>query len=142
MTHHRIPHRQRLSRSVAFYVQRWNVWRWRRWRRGQQILQHPLATIHRRRAVCVRRNRQQAALAEQSPSRTSRRERYAPKFGAVDIRNTVMFRQPLINKGVVRRQQVEHTAISAQDTFQEKVGLPPERGAERLVKIRKQNFVR
>ena len=91
------------------------------------VLQNPGAAQHRRRAIGVRRRHQHAALAEQPPAiRVGERDAAEPL--AAHVRNPVVQRQPLVDEGVVRRQQIEHAAVLAQDavrrTARSRCGTP------------------
>ena len=71
---HLLAHRQHLA--VRRRLQLRNVGRRRRRRRAEQVLENPLAALHHRRAIGIRRHRQDAALAEQAvPIRVGRASR-------------------------------------------------------------------
>ena len=46
-----------------------------------------------------------------------------------------MLRQPLVDEGVVGRQQIEHVAIVADDAVEEELDLAPHRAAQRVVEV-------
>ena len=70
------------------------------------------------------------------------RQRDAPEITALHVWNPVVLRQPLVQERVVRRQQLEHAPVLAQDAVQEQLGLAMKRGAQRFVQFGKQDFVR
>ena len=53
-----------------------------------------------------------------------------------------MLRQPLVEKGVVRPQQIEHASIFAHDAVDEELGLQAKRLTEVVVEVRIQAHVR
>ena len=89
-----------------------------------------LPAQHRRRARRIRRERQQAALAEQPAAVRAAGERDAAELLAVDVRDPVVPGQPLVDERVVRRQELDHAAVLAQLCFDEQLGLPPHRAAQ------------
>ena len=102
-----------------------------------QIRQNPFAAHGRRRAVRVRRRRQDAALAEQAPPRLVG-HRHAPEVAAVDVRNLVVLGQPLVDERVVGRQQIEHVVVLAHDAVEEQLGLALKRLPQVVVEVREQ----
>ena len=99
------------GRRVVASRQRRHVRRRRRRRRAEQGLEHPLAALHRRRAVRVRGDDQDAAVAEQAAARLVG-HRHAAEVAAGHARDAVVARQALVDERVVGRQQVEHAAGS------------------------------
>src|SRR6185437_7092393 len=100
----------------------------RGWRgRAQEVLEGPLAADDRRSARGVRREGQDAALAQQPAAPGFRLERNASKPRAVDVRQAVMLGEPFVEPGVVRPDQLKHTAILPQDLFQEQLRLTAHR---------------
>ena len=61
-------------------------------------------------------------LAEQ-PAADAVGERHAPEVAAVDVRDAVVPRQPLVHERVVGGQQLEHAAVLAQLAADEQLGL-------------------
>ena len=120
--------------SLAFRLQVENVGRRRRRRRAQQVLENPLAALHHRGPVGVRRHRQDAALPQQ-PAAVGIGQRHPAELRAVDIRDAVVLGQALIEEGVVGVQQFQHAAVFAQDALEEQLGLLPERLAQALVEF-------
>ena len=116
-----LAHRHRLA-ALAVFLERRHVRRRRRRRRAEDVLQNPLAAQHRRRAVGIRRDGQDAALAEQAAA-VLVGERHAAELAAVDVRDAVVARQPLVDERVVGRQQVEDVAVLAHDALEEQLGL-------------------
>ncbi len=81
----------------------------RRGRRAHELVEHPGAAQHRRRAVAIGRAQQHGALAEQAAPRvasTVTRRNCGPCTPA----DAVVARQPLVEEGVVGRQQLVHVA--------------------------------
>src|SRR5436309_12838609 len=110
--------RKRSRRRVV--LQRWHVWqRWRR-RRSKDVFENPLAANHRRGPRGIRGHRENAALAQQPAPVALLVQCDAPKAAAVHVGNPVMLRQPFIQERVVRLQEVEHTAVVAEDRLKKK----------------------
>ena len=72
-----------------------------------------------------RRDREHAALAEQ-PAAAVVVALDAAEVRAADVRNAVVFREPLVDERVIRRQQIEHAAIFAQDAAGEQLRFAAE----------------
>ena len=68
-------------------------------------------------------------------------ERHAAEVRAVHAWNAVVFRQPLVDEGVVGRQQIEEAAIVAEDARDEERRLGEEGAAQRFVE-REQHRIR
>ena len=66
----------------------------------------------------------------------------AAEAAAVDVRNAVVLREPLVEERVVGLQQVEHAAVLAQDALEEQLRLLPERLPQVVVEVREQPQVR
>ena len=66
-----------------------------------------------------------------SPRRASSCTGDAAEVAAVDVRDPVVLRQPLVDERIVRRQQIEHAAILADDAVEEQFGLALESPARR-----------
>ena len=65
-------------------------------------------------------------------SRASGRQRHAPEVRAVDVRDAVVPRQPLVDERVVGGQQIDDVAVLADDALEEQLRLALERsGAAR-----------
>ena len=122
MLHHRFAHGERFAGLLAFGLQRGNVGRRRRRRASRFSRTHlPRSTGEVRVAYDVR------VRMLPWPSRPPRGlpvgNVYAPELAALDVGDSVVLGQPLIQKGVVRRQQIQHAAILAQDAVQEQLGF-------------------
>ena len=78
--------------------------------------------------LAYERQRQNAALAQQSAPRAALGIRDAAEVGAEHTRNPVVIGQPLVEERVVRRQQVEHAAIVSEHALQEELGFTMEVG--------------
>ena len=61
------------------------------------------------------------------PRRSSSGQRHAAEVAAVDVRDAVVPRQPLVDERVVGVQQVEDAAVLAHDALEEQLGLRAER---------------
>src|SRR5690242_21910522 len=100
---HALPHAQPPRRGIV--LKRGNVrWRRRRWR-AQELLEHPFSPNGRRRPVGIGGHRHDAGLSKQAPALLVG-DRDAAELTAVDAANSVMRRETLIKKSVVRVQQV------------------------------------
>ena len=93
----------------------------------EERLEEPLATLDRRRAADVRRDRQQRALAEQpAPHVQLRPQRHAAELRSVDVGNPVVLREPLVDERVIGRQQIEDAAVFVNDAAEEQLDFAPE----------------
>ena len=108
-----------------------HVGRRRRHRRGEDVLEQPLAADGRRRAGRIRRHRQHARLAQQAPA-VLVGERHAPEVAAVDAGNAVVPRELFVEERVVRRQQIDDAAVRLQLIVEEQLRLPARRRSRRL----------
>ena len=77
-----------------------------------------------------------------APLGDTRVEPHPPQVAAVDARQAVVAREPLVHVRVVGREQVEDAAVLANQALDEELGLLPERLAQVLVELRKQQRVR
>ena len=66
----------------------------------------------------------------------------AAEAAAVDVRDAVVLREPLVEERVVRLQQVEHAAVLAQDALEEQLRLLAERLPQVVVEVGEQPQVR
>ncbi len=110
-------------------------------RRGQDIFQQPLAADGGRSARGVGSDGEHAGLAQQAKA-VFIGELYAPEVAAVDAGDAVMARQLLIEKCLVRRQQVDDAVVLFQLSVEKQLGLGDERGAEIVVEPGKLGAVR
>ena len=95
-----------------------------------------LPRMHGRGAVRLRGQRQDAPLPS-SPRRSSNcRELHAPEVAALDVRDPVVLRQPLVDEGVVGIEQIQDAAVLAQDAVEEQLRLLDEGLAQVVVEIR------
>ncbi len=83
-----------------------------------------LPRIHRRGAVGIRRNGQNTALPQQAAAMRILVQVHAAEACAVDVGNSVVLGQPLVEVGVLRAQQVEHAAVLPEDVVRGKVRSP------------------
>ena len=86
-------------------VERRHVRRRRRRRRAEDVAQHQHAAKDRRRPGRVRRDRQHAALPQQAAALAFGGERHAAEPASVDVGNSVVLRQALVEERVVRPDQ-------------------------------------
>ena len=135
------PHGERLAVFAVRLVQRGHIGRRRGHRRGQDIFQQVLSANRRRSARGVRRDGEHAGLAQQ-PEAILIGEFYAPEVAPVDTGNSVMARQLFIEKGLIRRQQVEDAVVLFQLSVEEQLRLGHERGTEVVVKPGKLGAIR
>ena len=110
-------------------------------RRGQDIFQQPLAADGGRSARGVRGDGQHAGLAQQ-PKAVLIGEFYAPEVASIDTGNSIMARQLLVEKGLIRRQQVEDAVVLFQLRVEKQLRLGDERGTEIVVKPGKLGAIR
>ena len=89
----------------------------------------------------MRGQEQDAAVAEQAAPRVVR-DGHAAEVAAVDARDPVVARQPLVHEGVVGRQQVQHAAVLAHHALEQQFRLAAERLAEVVVEVREVVLVR
>ena len=87
-----------------------------------------------RRAVRIRRDRQDAAVPQDAPPRLVG-DRNAPELAAVDERNLVMLGEALVDERVVGRQQIEHAAVLAHDALEQQLGFARERLPQVVVEL-------
>src|SRR5207247_5346097 len=81
------------------------------------------------------------ALPQQAATR-SPIERHTPKMAAIYVRDPVMPRQPLVDERVVGAQEIDNTAVLADDAPGEELGFPVERLAQVVVEVRKRLGIR
>ena len=62
----------------------------------------------------------------------------APEVAAVDVRNAVVLREPLVDERVVRAQQIEHAAVLVHDALEEQLRFAAERLPQVVVEVREQ----
>ena len=106
----------------------------RRHRGAEQVLQDPLAALHRRGAVADRGDRQEAAVTEQAAARAVG-ERHAAEPAPADVGDAVVARQALVHERVVGVDEIEDAAIVADDGVEEQLRLARERVAEVAVEL-------
>ena len=117
------PRPQRLRRLTASVLRQCrDVERRVGRRRAEQAVQYPGATQHGRGAIGIRGQHQDGALSQQAVARLVV-ERHATEVAALDRLDAVVHRQALVEEGVVRRQQLDHAAIAAQDAVDEQPQL-------------------
>jgi len=84
----------------------------------------------------VRRHRQQAGLTEQPAPRVERTvQRDVTEVVAVDVRDVVVLGQPLVDEGLVRRQQLEHAVDLASLAVEKQLHLTGHRLAQVRVEV-------
>ena len=137
-----LSHREEaaVGRRVGF-LQLGDVRRGRGRRRAQQDLHHPLAPEHRRSAVGVRRQGEEAPVAEDAPP-VPVRVFDAAEVLPGDARDPVVAGQPLVHVRKVRREEVPQRAAVADQRIEEGDGLAPHVARELLVEVRVAQRVR
>ena len=108
----------------------------------RNTVQEPHPTNDRRCSGGVRRDGQHAALPQQAAALAIWRQGHAAKAAAVDIWNPVVLREALIEKGIVRSDQIEHAAIVSQHAVEKELGLLPERLTKIVIEVGEQTRVR
>src|SRR5690349_3218325 len=95
------PLAQGLARDLrGLLVERRHLGRWRRWRRAQQVFQHPLAALDRAGARRVRSDSEHAGVPQHSTALAGLK-RHLAELVALDARDAIVPRQPLIDKRVI-----------------------------------------
>ncbi len=131
MRFHDLANRLELLAFLVF-LERFHVRRGRRRRRAEQVLEDERAAQHRRRAIGIRRHHQNRCLAEQTePVRIGQRD--AAELVATHVRDAVMPRKPLVEERVIRRKEIAHAAVFAEDAVEEELHLPADGRAQRRV---------
>jgi hypothetical protein len=131
---HPLAHRLWLFARNVLFQRRHVRRRWRR-RRAEQIFQEPLAALHRRRPVRIRRHHQESTLAQYSFARVIAQSD-APEMRAINVRYSVVPRQTFVDVGVIRCQQVQHAMIVAHLTVKKQLQFSRERLPQVFVEIR------
>ena len=103
---------------------------------AEDVVEQELAAQHRRRAIGIRRRRQQRALREQAAALVFVGQRHAPEPAAVDAGDPVVARKPLVDERVVGVQQLEDAAILAQRAGDKQLGFALERRPSASVVVR------
>src|SRR5579885_1972945 len=104
----------REARGHSVFLQGWHVGRgWRR-RRSEHVLKYPLAANHRRGPGRVGGHSQNAPLPQEAPSLVVGAEFDATKPAAVDMGDTVMFGEALVEERIVGLEQVEDAPVIAE----------------------------
>ena len=62
-------------------------------------------------------------------------ERHAPELAAVDVRDAVVLRQPLVDERVVRGQQIDDAPILADDAVEQQLHFAAHRLPQRIVEV-------
>ena len=125
--------------STGLSLMRGHVWRRVRRADAEECLQEPLASRDGRSAGGVRRHRQQRSLAQQAAAHVEfRRQRHAAELRSIDVRDSVLLRQPLVDERVIRGQQIEDAAILMGDAAEEQFDLALVCRAQVVVEIREQ----
>src|SRR5207237_7718180 len=86
------------------------------------------------------RERQDTAVAEQAEAVWIRQLNLTEAL-AIDARNPVMLRQPLVDERVLGAQQLQRAAVVAQDVAEKQLGLAAEALANVVVEIREHQQV-
>src|SRR5262249_21719248 len=105
-----LPRSQLLVFADAFLERGYARWRRRR-RRVEDAVEKPLAPENRRSLRLVRREQQNTPLSEKSSALGGGRQRNATKARSDNTGNPIQPRQPFVQIGVVRGEQVQYAAI-------------------------------
>ena len=106
---------------------------------AEEGLQEPFAASHRRRALRIGGDGQQRTLAQQALAHVLIGPQFDPtELRAVDAGDAVVPGEPLVDEGVIRRQQILHAAVFLDDAGEEQFDFAPERLAQRAVEIGEQ----
>ena len=119
---------------------RFDVRRRRRGRRAHELVEHPGAAQHRRRAVAVRGAQQHCAFAEQAAARVVL-DGHAAELRAVHRPHAVVAREPLVDERVVGCQQLVHVTVLEQDARDEELDLLREVVAQLVAELGEQPLV-
>src|SRR5207249_6196901 len=120
--------------------ERRNIRWWIGWAHTKDVGHDPFAASHRRGSFRFCRCHQKRALPRQSLSDIHiRTERDAAKLATVNVRNTVMLRQPLVDECVVGSQQIRHISVLANDTVEQQLYFASHRLPQRIVEVRKEH---
>ena len=102
----------------------------------RQVLENPFAAEDDRGPIGVRRDRQDAGVAEQ-PLPPLVGHRHAPEMAPVDVGDAVVARQLFVQERVVSAQQLGQRPILAHLALEEQLGLLHHRLAQRVVEGRR-----
>src|SRR6185503_12169642 len=108
---------------------------WRRHRRVENVFEQPLSPNRRRRAMGVRRDGENARLAQQSPAALVG-QRHPAEMASVYVPDAVVLRQLFVEEGVVRREQLDHAAVFLELAVEKQLDLAHERGSKVVVEPR------
>ena len=121
--------------AVAFFKSR-HVRRRQRRRSTQNVFENPPASRHRRSSIGDRSHEEYASLAEQAPSSAILKSD-AAEPAPVDVGNTVVPGQTLINERIVRFEEIHDAAVFANNTFEEQFRLAAESLTQVVIEIRR-----
>ena len=127
---HLLAQRARMVLRAGLLLERRHDRRRRRHRRADDVLEHPHAALHGRRALRQRRHEQDAAVAQDAAARLVL-DGHAAEIAAVDALHAVVARETVVDERVVGRQKIEQVAVLAHDAREQHLGL----GAEGLPQI-------
>ena len=113
-----------------------HVWRRRRRRGAHEHLHHPFATQHRRRAIRMRREREHAAVSENSHATRIGRILHFPEVGADHARDPVVLGEILVHERPVGRVQIEEAAILAHQLVEQHLRFVHHVGGQLFPEIR------
>ena len=135
---HPLAQRRRIAAVVL--LERRHVGRRRRRGRTEQGLQHPLPAQHDRGPVGVRRDGEQARVAQQPVTPVVGPLR-AAEPAAVDAGNPVVPGELLVQVRVVRPEQLRNRPVLAHLALEEQLRLAHHRGPQRIVESGEQRAV-
>src|SRR5262249_3866829 len=118
----------------TFVIQRGHVRR-RRWRRrAEHVVEDQPSTQHGGRANGQRLERQDTSMAQQAASRTSLGG-HALKAASVEVWNSVVASQAVVDERVIRREELDKPAILPNLTQNEELRFLPEGVTQIVVEV-------
>src|SRR6266849_4122729 len=110
--------------------QRRNIGRWC-WRRGtEDVFEQPLAAQDWRGPIGIRRDREQAPMAQQPAALVRVRQRDPSEAAPINTRNTVVPGEPFVQERVTRAQQLGHASVLMDLAVDEQLGFALKRFAK------------
>ncbi len=107
-------------------------------RHTDEELQHPVAANRRRRTSRLRGHREEGSLAQQAPAvALALIELDAAEFAALDSRNAVEPRQPVVDEGVVGGEQIEDAAVFLHQAGEQQLDFLTEGLAQVVIEVGK-----
>ena len=107
----------------------------RRHLQTEDVVQQPLAAQDRRGSIGIRGGGEHGGVGQQSAALIRVRQRDAAEAAAVDTRNPIMPREPLVDERVVGAEQVEHAAILGDRAGDKQLRFALERFEQAVVEV-------